>query len=82
MQQETTDCSTWQSRFSTDEACLEATAAHHWREGFRCPACGHDRAWVLDRQCIRQCHRCGHQTSPTAGTLFENTRLPMTSNFR
>ena len=81
MQQETTDFSTWQSRFSTDKACLEAIAAHRWREGFQCPACGHGRAWVLDRRCIRQCHRCSHQTSPTSGTLFENTRLPMTKWF-
>ncbi len=28
MQQETTDFLTWQSRFGTDEACLEAIAAH------------------------------------------------------
>ena len=73
--------STWQARFGTDEACLEAIAAHRWRNGFRCPACDHEQAWVLDRRCIRQCRKCGYQTSPTAGTLFENTRLPMTKWF-
>ncbi len=26
---------------------LEATEGR-WPEGFRCPACGHDRAWALE----------------------------------
>lgn len=77
MRQRAIDFIEWQSRFGTEEACLEAIASHRWRHGFRCPVCDHDKAWVLTRRRLRSCRQCGHQTSPTAGTLFENTRLPM-----
>ena len=75
------DFPAWLERFGTESACLEAIAQHRWREGFRCPACGHDRAWILRRRCLHTCRQCGRQTSPTAGTIFENTRLPMTRWF-
>ena len=81
MKQEAMDFLTWQERFSTEEACLEAIAAHRWRDGFQCPACEHDRAWVCQRRRLRKCRACHHQVSPTAGTLFENTRVPMTKWF-
>ena len=81
MNQEPMDFLTWQERFDSEAACLEAIARHRWRDGFVCPSCGHDQAWVLQRRCTRSCRRCGHQTSPTAGTIFENTRLPMTKWF-
>ena len=71
----------WQERFGTETACLEAIARHRWRDGFHCPACAHDRAWVLQRRCLHTCRQCHRQTSPTAGTIFENTRLPMTKWF-
>ena len=31
----------------------------------------------MTRHCIRRCRRCDYQASPTVGTLFENTRLPL-----
>jgi hypothetical protein len=31
---------------------------------------------------LRQCNRCRHQTSLTAGTIFEATKLPLTTWFR
>ena len=71
----------WTQRFGTERACLEAAARVRWRDGFRCPRCGHDRAYVLERHAIRQCRECAFQASPTAGTLFENTRLPLTKWF-
>ncbi|MCY3883805.1 MAG: IS1595 family transposase, partial [Gammaproteobacteria bacterium] len=71
----------WTKRFGTERECLEAVARVRWSEGFRCPRCGHDKAYVLKRHCIRQCASCAFQASPTAGTLFENTRLPLTKWF-
>ena len=46
------------------------------KDGFACPKCGHGLAWVLKRRRIRECDACRWQASPTAGMLFENTRLP------
>ncbi|MCY4142897.1 MAG: IS1595 family transposase [Gammaproteobacteria bacterium] len=65
----------WTRRFRTERECLEAVARARWRKGFQCPRCGHEKAYVLKRHCIRQCASCAYQASPTAGTLFENTRL-------
>jgi hypothetical protein len=31
---------------------------------------------------LQQCHRCHHQTSVTAGTIFESTKLPLTLWFQ
>ena len=71
----------WMRQFSSDEACLEAVAAIRWPAGFRCPRCHHDRACILARHRIRQCYRCQYQASPTVGTIFENTRLPLSKWF-
>lgn len=67
----------WTQRFATQDACLDVIAKHRWNNGFKCPKCNHDKAWILQRHRIRHCQRCGFQASPTAGTMFENTRLPL-----
>jgi hypothetical protein len=30
-----------ETRFSTEDACLEYLAQLRWPDGFRCPRCGH-----------------------------------------
>ena len=48
-----------------------------WPEGFVCVACGDRGAWWLgDRRLM--CRGCGARTSPTAGTIFDRTRTPLT----
>ncbi len=45
-------------------------------DGYRCPRCGGERAWWRTRGlCV--CGACRHETSVTAGTLFEGTRKPL-----
>ena len=68
-------------RFSTEGACREYLFQLRWPEGFRCPVCGHSKAWKLKGGLFR-CTACGHKTSVTAGTLFEGTRKPLVSWFR
>lgn len=75
--EETYSLESWTQRFATQDACLDAVANHRWDNGFRCPKCNHEKAWILQRHRIRHCQKCGFQTSPTAGTMFENTRLPL-----
>ena len=67
----------FQERFSDEAACLEYLAASRWPEGYRCPACGGERAWVLARRHLWECARCHHQTSVTAGTVMHGTRTPL-----
>jgi hypothetical protein len=67
--------------FSTEEKCEEYLAKVRWPEGFRCSKCGHDEAWTQSRG-RRCCQRCRHQTTLTAGTLFEGTHLELRIWFR
>ena len=67
--------------YGTEEQCFEALFAWRWPEGFRCPHCHHDKSCRLTHRKLQQCDHCHHQTSVTAGTLFEATKLPLTTWF-
>jgi hypothetical protein len=38
----------FQRRFPDEAARAAYLADLRWPDGFRCPGCGHDRAWRLD----------------------------------
>ena len=44
--------------------------------------CGHDRCCQLNSRKLQQCNRCHRQTSITAGTIFDSTKLPLTVWFQ
>lgn len=67
--------------FQSDEDCWRYLVRLRWPEGFRCPACGGMDAW-LSRRRLFVCTECRHQTSVTAGTIFEGSRLPLLQWFR
>jgi transposase-like protein len=67
----------FQRRFSTDEACEAYLAECRWPDGFRCPRCGHEKAWALPARRLRECAKCGYQASTTAGTILHRTRTPL-----
>src|ERR1039457_6921856 len=69
---------TW---FSTEEGCREYLVRLRWPEGFRCPVCGGAKAVVVCNT-LFQCTGCRHQTSVTAGTVFQDTRTPLRMWFR
>jgi len=71
----------FQDRFATEQACLEYLAACRWPDGFRCPGCGGENAWVLARRHLWECAGCGQQTSVTAGTIMHRTRTPLRTWF-
>ena len=68
-------------QYGTEDQCFDALYRWRWPDGFRCPHCGHDRCCVLAHRSLRQCNRCRRQTSITAGTVFDSTKLPLTSWF-
>jgi len=70
-----------EERFATEEACRDYLVRLRWPEGFRCPRCGHGRAWTV-RGVWLECANCHHQTSVTAGTIFQDTRKPLRLWFR
>lgn len=68
-------------RFPNEAACQAYLASLRWGSGFTCPACGGTKAW-LSKRGLRECSRCGHQASLRAGTLFQDSRLPLMVWFR
>jgi transposase-like protein len=70
-----------EDRFGTEEACLSYLSRLRWPEGFRCPRCRGSKSWASARGLLT-CATCGHQASVTAGTIFQDTRKPLTTWFR
>lgn len=70
-----------ESWFSTDQACREYLYKLRWPNGFRCPRCGHPKAWT-SKDGLFRCVACTYKTSVTAGTIFEGTRKPLSLWFR
>ena len=68
----------FRERFGTEEACRSALFEMRWREGPTCPACGHRGFCALKTRKLFQCNRCKKQVRLTAGTVFQDTKLPLT----
>ncbi len=71
------------ARFPDDDACLDWILANRWPEGVVCQMCQkatpHYR--VQGRPCYA-CGECGSQVYPMAGTIFQDTHLPLRLWFR
>ena len=67
----------FRERFSSESACLDYLAALRWPDGFMCPGCSGREARRTGRG-LFECRQCRRQTSVTAGTVFHNTRKPLT----
>jgi len=68
----------FRERFGTEEACREALYGMRWREGLACPACGGRSFCELRTRRLFQRNRCRRQVRLTAGTVFQDTELPLT----
>jgi hypothetical protein len=63
-------------RFGSEEACREYLLQRRWPDGFRCPRCGGRESSPV-RTVLLRCRDCRHQTSVTAGTIFQDTRISL-----
>lgn len=71
--------------FGTEDKCHAALEHARWPDGFRCPRCGasdHYGEIHDERRKRYQCKSCRHQTTVTAGTIFDSTKLPLTTWFQ
>ncbi len=68
-------------RFATVGSCRDYLFQLRWPDGFICPRCGHRQAWKMGRG-LWLCRACRYQASVTAGTIFQDGRLPLTLWFR
>jgi len=63
--------------FDEDWKCVDYLDWLRWPEGFVCPHCAHVGGWRgSDRRW--RCAGCDRRVSATAGTIFDNTRTPLT----
>jgi hypothetical protein len=71
------DWAQFRAFFPDEAACQRYLERLSWPHGFLCPACGAGRApWRGSRHRL-VCRACGHQTTVTAGTIFQGTRTPL-----
>jgi ribosomal protein L37AE/L43A len=72
--------SQFHSRYGSVAQCQQAVFALRWPEGFICPSCAgrHASRFVREARLYWQCSTCRVQTSLTAGTVFENSKLSLT----
>ena len=78
-------------QFKTDDDCLAYLESMRWPDGIRCPVCGCNRISKITRkpggdnkrtriyQCLEE--TCKQQFSATAGTIFNDSHLPLTKWF-
>lgn len=65
----------------TEDDCFDYLAKIRWKDGFICPSCGSKEFWKSKRQ-QWICSKCKNQTRVLAGTLFQDTKLPLTLWFQ
>ena len=67
--------------FPDDDACLEWLRNYLYPKKIDCPICNkptkHHRIKGIKAKKVYGCDYCGHQISPTAGTIFEHSPTPL-----
>jgi transposase-like protein len=67
--------------FPTDEKCREILTKLRWPEGVRCPRCKMDAIELETEKTLYYCKDCDYQFTVTAGTIFNDSHLPLTKWF-
>ena len=70
------------SLYGTEDRCFDALFQWRWPNGFLCPHCAHNRRGQLTNRKLQQYSRCHRQTSTSAGTIFDSSKLPLTVWFQ
>jgi len=68
------------ARFLTEEQCRDYLYNLRFPSGFCCPKCSGKKSWKVG-DALYECSACGHQTSVTAGTIFQDTRKALRTWF-
>ena len=73
----------------SDEQCREFLVAMRWPDGIRCPKCGStEEPYIIRRKSDRgnqrnkvktlyTCRNCRRQFTATVGTIFEDSKIPL-----
>ena len=71
----------FERRFSNESACRVYLFALRWPDGFVCPGCG-GRQGLSIRRNLWRCMDCRREASVMAGTIFQDSKLPLALWFR
>lgn len=71
----------FERRFASVDDCRQYLLTLRWPEGFICPQCGGREHWPMKRG-LWLCTACRRQVSVTAGTIFQDSHIPLTLWFR
>jgi transposase-like protein len=67
--------------FGTHEECRQRLEELRWPNGVKCPLCQSERISRIRQRQQFDCNSCSYQFSVTAGTLFNDTHLPLPTWF-
>ena len=65
--------------FPDDDSCRRYLEGIRWKQGFVCPGCGEAGEAFQGSRGRWICRHCRHQSTVTAGTVFDKTRTPLRS---
>jgi transposase-like protein len=73
----------------SDEECREYLERMRWPDGPRCPKCGAEEPWTITRRTpsknavrtLYRCRACKRQFTATVGTIFEDSKIPLSKWF-
>lgn len=74
----------FQARYGSEEQCESALFGARWPQGWHCARCHCSRSFPTRNRNGRklwECLICGYQSSSIVGTVFEHTKLPLTTWF-
>src|SRR5207244_4469409 len=67
--------------FATDDKCRELLKRLRWPQGVKCTRCGDEAVKLATGKELFYCRKCDYQFSVTAGTIFNDSHLPLTKWF-
>lgn len=70
-----------EKQYTTEKECREYIASIKWANGFVCPVCHYNKAWVTN-EVKYKCKNCKCKISVTSGTIFQNSHIPLPVWFR
>lgn len=65
-----------EKQYTTEQQCREYIDSIKWKNGFVCFACNYHEAWITGEYKYK-CKKCGCKTSVTAGTIFQDSHIPL-----
>ena len=67
--------------FSDEQVCIDHLRAIRWKNGAYCPHCGSTTVYHFSDNRTHKCGDCRQKFSIKVGTIFEDTKLPLSKWF-